>query len=180
MPDKQKKARECYYVAAAIVVVLLLIILYMWREHAVKNTGETMYVRKNRLSGVSDSPGGPQRGYMMARAHDGHDHDAGGVSHDAFDNGHGYHTNADGEWIASCEGMMNTAHWDQAGTYQHTDMIWGLPTGEGRTNYSGFSKEGMSIGAHWDTDGTYGHTAATLPSFGLSGYFEDTPTTSWS
>lgn len=124
MPDKQK-ARACYYAAAAIVVVLLLVILYMWHQHAVKNTGETMYIRKNRVYG---DPGNPQ----------------------------------------------------------HTDMTWGLPVGEGRVDYSGFSKEGfggresMSVGAHWGTDGTYGHTASTLPSFGLSGYYLDTPTASWS
>jgi hypothetical protein len=155
--DKQK-ARACYYAAAGIVVVLLLIVLYMWHEHAVKNTGEKMYVRKNR---VYDNPGNPTRyeygNYLMGRAaqggpahgrrahdgHRGHDHGAGGVSHVDFDHNHGYHMN---------DGL-----------------------GE---RFS--SREGMSVGAHWDTDGTYGHTAATLPSFGLSGYYEDTPTASWS
>src|SRR3990172_12695263 len=64
-------------------------------------------------------------------------------------------------------GMMNTHHWDQTGTYQHTADTWGLPvhtSGDSRVNYSGFSKENMSVGAHWDTDGTYGHTPDTLPS----------------
>ena len=55
--DKQK-TRACYYAAAGIVVVLLLIVLYMWHEHAVKHTGEKMYVHKNR---AYDNPGNPPR-----------------------------------------------------------------------------------------------------------------------
>lgn len=203
MTDKQK-ARACYYAAAAIVIVLLLVILYMWHQHAVKHTGETMYIHKNRAYGAPGNPqhyeygdylkaraaqGGPAHGRRAHDGHRGHDHGAGGVSHVDFDHNHGYHSqHADdglGERFSSREGMMNTAHWDQAGTYQHTGMTWGLPVGEGRVNYSGFSKEsfggheGMSVGAHWDTEGTYGHTASTLPTFGLSGYYEDVPTASW-
>lgn len=36
--------------------------------------------------------------------------------------------------------------------------------------------ETMMSTAHWDQAGTYGHTPATLPSFGLSGYYADVPT----
>ncbi len=99
--------------------------------------------------------------------------------------------------------MMNTYHWDQAGSYQHTADTWGLPAGEGRPNYSGYSwgygagagdpgllpgtpadafvypREKMSVGAHWVQDGTYGHTAGTLPAFDYSGYYEDVPTDSY-
>ena len=62
------------------------------------------------------------------------------------------------------------------------------PSNPQEYEYSGYldtskahrGKDAMSVGAHWDTDGTYGHTAATLPSFGLSGYYGDVPTDSYS
>lgn len=144
------------YIAALIAVVVLLIIYRMWRDHSEKS-----YFASNHPGRVPDNPGNPQpyeyNQYLRARA--------ALAAH------------------KSGEHMMNTHHWDQKGTYQHTADTWGLPTGysgDSRTNYSGFSKENMSVGAHWDTDGTYGHTASTLPAFGLSGYYEDTPTDSFS
>lgn len=185
----EQRARMCYYIAAVITVVLLLIIYRMWRDHAEKNG-----FASDQHGRVPDNPGNPQQyeygHYLKARAalaaglhgdraydyNRGHDHGAGGVSRIDFDQAHGYRAN-DGLG----ELMMNTHHWDQEGTYQHTADTWGLPTGysgDSRVNYSGFSKEGMSVGAHWDTDGSYGHTASTLPAFGLSGYYEDVPTDS--
>lgn len=149
MNDKDK-LRTCYYSAGAIIAVLLVVIFYLWHEYSAQKAPPT---KSGYSAGrVPDNPSNPTRyeyrKFLEARA-------------------------------APPERMMNTHHWDQEGTYQHTADTWGLPVltdGDSRVNYSGFSKENMSVGAHWVQEGTYGHTGDTLPSFGLSGYYEDVPT----
>jgi hypothetical protein len=196
----QDERRLLYCAAAAVAVVLLLAAAYYaWREAEAHKGSFTPHGGPR----VPDNPGNPQNyeygAFLRARAalgggrhggaprHRGYDRGGGGASCVDFDHGHGYHENDGlGELMTSRprggDHMMNTFHWDQMGTYQHTPGTWGLPTGhagDSRVNYSGYSKERMGVGSHWDQLGTYGHTGATLPTYGLSGYYADVPTSPW-
>lgn len=159
-----EKTRQYYYAAALVAVLLLVVVAFLWYRHD-----------KKKLDTFLQAPTNPQpyeyRHFLEKRA-------ALGVPTCGCPTA-GCATGC----AANCdagrqETMNNTYHWDQMGTYQHTPMTWGLPPGNARPNYSGYSKENM-VGAHWDQTGTYGHTGPTLPTYGYSGYYEDVPTPAW-
>ncbi len=69
MPEHQK-VRACYYAAAVVAVVILLVAFYMWHDHVVEATGETLYVRRDRPNGAPPAAArGRKAEGMSAGAH---------------------------------------------------------------------------------------------------------------